>query len=60
VRASIGITIGRCGFGCNGGDTPSVRLGGVHLWCCRGSVLDRLARTLRNLADAADELRRGK
>ena len=58
MKASIGITIGRCGFGINGGDTPSVRLGVVHLWCCWGSVLDRLARTLRNLADAAAELRR--
>ena len=60
MRASFGIVFGRCGWGLDGGLVPAVRMGRVQLWCCRGSIFDRMAALHRALADAAEELRRGK
>lgn len=58
MKATIGIVIGRCGFGVAGGLIPTVRAGLVQVWWCRGSIFDRIAGLHRALADAAAELRR--
>lgn len=60
MKGSIGVVFGRCGFGWEGGLFPNVRLGLLHVWCCRGSVFDHMARINKALAGALHELTRPK
>lgn len=36
--ASVGMDIGFCGFGIEGGLLPNVRIGVVRVWWCRGAI----------------------
>lgn len=58
MRATIAIEFGWCGFGCAGGLVPTVKVGCVAMWWCRGSVVEMLAALRCSLADAARELKR--
>ncbi len=56
--ASAGIEIGWVGFGWDGGLIPTVRIGFILIWWCRGSIRSRIAKLETALADALRELKR--
>lgn len=57
--ASFGIDIGFVGFGVEGGLLPTLRLGVVGLWWCRGTTIGaRIARLHVALAEAATLIKR--
>jgi hypothetical protein len=56
--ASLGVGIGWCGFGIQGGLFPNVRIGVVHIWCCRGSMFDVLQGYRSALAKALADLKK--
>jgi hypothetical protein len=58
MRATIALEIGWVGFGFEGGLVPTVKLGCVALWWCRGSVTEVLLGFRYSLSDAARELKR--
>lgn len=58
MRATIAIEMGWCGFGFAGGLVPTVKLGVIALWWCRGSVVEMLTGLRCSLAEAARELKR--
>ena len=60
VRRTFSIELGSCGWGCDGGLVPELRLGWVRVWTCDGSVVEMLAKLRVALAEAAAELRRRK
>lgn len=60
MKSSFGVVFGWCGWGVHLGLFPAVRLGIVHLWCCRGSIIYRFVAVRQALADAREELRRGE
>jgi hypothetical protein len=56
--ASFGVSIGWFGWGVEGGLFPNVRFGVLHIWVCRGSMLEHLKDYQRALSSALVELRR--
>lgn len=55
---SFGIELSLCGFGYEGGLFPSLQMGIVMIWWCRGSMLARIRKLHIALAEAARELGR--
>lgn len=42
-----------CGFGCNGGLFPELRLGVIRVGCCKGAVGERVRKATARIAEAA-------
>lgn len=57
MRATIAIELGWCGFGYEGGLIPTVKLGVIAMWWCRGSISEQVRNLRCTLAEAARELR---